>query len=131
MIRSEGFHHLALQVVDVERVVAFYREVLDLPELHRFQRDDGSLRSVWLGVTGGQTETQGGFLAIEAQDGGPRGALGLSMVAFRIAAGQREDVVAHLAQRGVPIENQTGWTVYFRDPEGNLVGLSHHPDKQV
>ncbi|HSP79585.1 MAG TPA: VOC family protein, partial [Myxococcaceae bacterium] len=42
----QGFHHLAIQVRDVERVTAFYREVLGLPELRRHHRPDGSLRSV-------------------------------------------------------------------------------------
>jgi glyoxylase I family protein len=131
VIRSEGFHHLALQAADVERVAAFYREVLDLPELYRYLHDDGTLRSIWLGVTQGQSEARGGFLAIEAHLPGAQGTVGLSMVAFRISRGQREEAVAHLKASGVPIEKETGWTLYFRDPEGNLVGLSHHPDDQV
>jgi glyoxylase I family protein len=127
MIAPQGFHHVAVQVRDVERVAAFYRDVLGLPELARYPLEDGRLRSVWLGAKAGGDASQG-FLAIErSPDEAPVGTLGFSMVALRIDASQRAAVVAQLAARGVAIEKQTGWTLYVRDPEGNLVGLSHHP----
>ncbi len=127
-MRSLGFHHLALQARDVERVSAFYREVLGLCEVKRHFRDDGTLRSVWLAVEG--SDALAGFLAVEHLPSGlaqPGGALGPSMIALRVAPGARPGLRDHLAQRGVPIERETGWTVYVRDPEGTLVGLSHHP----
>lgn len=125
-MRSLGFHHLAVQVRDVERVAAFYREVLGLAEITRYHRDDGSLRSVWLSVTG-EPDASHGFIAVEAASEGARGALGFSMLALRIDPGERASVEQALVARGVAIEKQTGWTLYVRDPEGNLVGLSHHP----
>lgn len=122
-----GFHHLALQARDVERVAAFYREVLHLPELTRYHRDDGALRSVWLAVSP-RAEPGDGFLAVEAApDDVPAGTLGFSMLALRIAPGAREGLVRELAAAGIVPVRETGWTVYIRDPEGNLVGLSHHP----
>ena len=36
--------------------------------------------------------------------------------------------IRHLERLGVPVVHQTRWTLYFRDPEGNRVALSHHPD---
>ena len=110
-----------MQVHDVARVAAFYVEVLGLTELRRFVRDDGSLRSIWVG-------THGSFVAVEQLEGDGRGPMGFSMLAFRIAAKDRAGVVRELQQRGVAIEKQTGWTLYVKDPEGNLVGLSHHPE---
>ena len=123
-----GLHHVAVQVRDVARVAAFYTELLQLPELKRFHRPDGSLRSIWVGTSTAQAQTQGGFMAIEGAEEGVSGALGFSMVALRIEASQRRTIVEELARRGLPIERETGWTLYVRDPEGNLVGLSHHPD---
>lgn len=123
-IQSLGFHHLALQARDVERVSAFYRDVLGLTEARRFHRDDGSLRSVWLSLGAGE---QAGFLAVEHLAEGGQGTLGLSMIALRIDPASRAGVLAELARRGVKLEKQTGWTLYVRDPEGTLVGLSHHP----
>lgn len=122
-----GFHHVAVQVRDVARVAAFYTELLQLPELKRFHREDGSLRSIWVG-TSTQPRASGGFIAVEGAEAGACGALGYSMVALRIEAAQRRTIVEELARRGLPIERETGWTLYVRDPEGNLIGLSHHPD---
>lgn len=124
-MQALGFHHLAIQVRDVERVSAFYRTVLGLAEVKRWHRDDGSLRSVWVSVGG-----ESGFLAIEHLPEGvtvPDGALGPSMIALRIAPAARRGIEVELAAHGVPIVKQTGWTLYVRDPEGTLVGLSHHP----
>src|SRR3712207_8734332 len=36
----QGFHHLAIQVRDVEKVTAFYRDVLGFTELKRHHRAD-------------------------------------------------------------------------------------------
>lgn len=124
----QGFHHLAIQVHDVERVTAFYRDVLGFPELVRHPRPDGSLRSVWVGVPGG------GFLALEAVEGAPEplpfrhGRPGLHLLAFRIPREARARCVEAFRAAGIPLEHETRWTVYVRDPEGNRVALSHHPE---
>jgi glyoxylase I family protein len=126
-MRVHGFHHLAIQVLHLESCAAFYREVLGLPELKRHRRPDGSVRSIWLQV--GE-----GFLALEEVDQAPEETPfrhprpGLHLIALRISKKEREAMCAELASRGVPLEHQTQWTVYVRDPEGNRVGLSHHPD---
>jgi len=127
----QGFHHLAIQVHDVERVTRFYREVLGFAELQRYHRPDGSLRSIWVQVPGG------GFLALEAVAGEPEAASfrherpGLFLLALRIAPEARAGVVAAFARAGVPLEHETRWSVYVRDPEGNRVALSHHPEDPV
>lgn len=124
----QGFHHLAIQARDVERVTAFYRDVLGFPELTRHVRADGSLRSVWVGVPGG------GFLAVEAVEGAPEALPfrherpGLHLVAFRIRREARARTVEALRAAGLALEHETRWTVYVRDPEGNRVALSHHPE---
>jgi glyoxylase I family protein len=125
-MKVSGFHHVAVQVKDVARVAAFYVETLGLLELKRFHREDGSLRSIWVGTS---SDSAQGFLAVEQLDSqSVEGALGFSMVALRIDAAHRQAIIEELGRRGVKVEKQTGWTLYVRDPEGNLVGLSHHPD---
>ncbi|MBK7860694.1 MAG: VOC family protein [Archangiaceae bacterium] len=121
-MRTLGLHHVAIQVHDVEKVAAFYRDVLRLPERVRYRRDDGSLRSVWI-----EASSDGTFLAIEELRPGARGTLGPSMVALRIDRDERAAWLEHFARAGVPIEKQSKWTVYVKDPEGNSIGLSHHP----
>jgi glyoxylase I family protein len=124
----QGFHHLAIQVRDVEKVTAFYRDVLGFPEMKRHHRPDGSLRSVWVEVPGG------GFLALEEVTAEPEPGPfrherpGLFLLAFRITKAGRARVVETLARAGVPLEHETRWTVYVRDPEGNRVAFSHHPE---
>jgi catechol 2,3-dioxygenase-like lactoylglutathione lyase family enzyme len=124
----QGFHHVAIQARDVERVTAFYRDLLGFPELTRHFRPDGSLRSIWVGVPGGA------FLAIEAVEGEPEQTPfrherpGLLMLAFRIPRAERAAAVQAFLRAGVHLEHETRWTFYVRDPEGNRVALSHHPE---
>lgn len=127
MIAPQGFHHVAIFATDVERVAAFYREVLGLPELARHHHPDGRLRSIWVGARAGGGSTDG-FLAIEAVEhsGGSPGR-GFAMVALAIASAARDEVRDALVARGLHIEKETQFSLYVRDPEGNLVGLSHHP----
>lgn len=126
-----GLHHLALQAQDVERVTAFYRDVLGLPEQARHHRADGALRSVWLTLPGQA------FLAVEAASLAPAPqpfrteTPGWLLVALRISAAERAEVVRRLNAAGFPVVHQTRWTVYVQDPEGNRVALSHHPHDPV
>jgi catechol 2,3-dioxygenase-like lactoylglutathione lyase family enzyme len=124
---SLSFHHVAIQCHDLERCERFYREVLGLPLLRRWPRPEGGDRSVWLGA--GE-----GFLALERAEAPPEraawrdGRAGLHLVSLRIGPGERDAWRARLAERGVELVHETRWTLYVRDPEGNRVGLSHHPD---
>ena len=128
-MKVSGFHHLAIQVKALEDVAGFYRKVLGLTELERHHGPDGRLRSIWLDVGGGQ------FLALERVESAPSpdpafrdGRPGLFLVALRIARADRERIRADLERRGIPLVHETRWTLYVRDPEGNRVALSHHPD---
>jgi glyoxylase I family protein len=123
-----GFHHLAIQVRSLQATSGFYRDTLGLREIQRHHRPDGSLRSIWLEVPGG------GFLALEEVSGEPAAGdfrtdrPGLHLLALRIDRADRGAAVEALAKQGVPVVHQTRWTVYVRDPEGNRIALSHHPD---
>jgi len=113
-------------VTDLEAAEGFYAGVLGLRVLRRWDDASGRPRSVWLDLG------DGSFLAVErAPEAGPRrsdDAPGHHCLALRIEADARSGWVAHLEAAGVPVERETGYTVYLRDPEGNLVALSHWPD---
>jgi catechol 2,3-dioxygenase-like lactoylglutathione lyase family enzyme len=121
------FHHLAIQCVDLERQERFYRGALGLKVLRRWPREEGGDRSVWL-------DLGGGFLALERatepMPGTPwrDGRAGIHLIALRIAPGERAAWEDRLARHGVPVVERTRWTLYVRDPEGNRIGLSHHPE---
>jgi catechol 2,3-dioxygenase-like lactoylglutathione lyase family enzyme len=123
-----ALHHLAIQCADLAACERFYAEVLGLPVVRRWPAEGGGDRSVWLGL-GGEA-----FLALERASGPPRGvpwespAPGLHLVALRIGAGERGAWEARLAAAGAPVVHRTRWTLYLRDPEGNRIGLSHHPE---
>jgi catechol 2,3-dioxygenase-like lactoylglutathione lyase family enzyme len=124
---SLAFHHVAIQCADLDRCERFYREVLGLPVLRRWPREGGGDRSVWLSL--GPDE----FLALERADEPPEvrpwrdGKPGLHLVALRIAPAERRAWEDRLDAAGVLVVHRTRWSIYFHDPEGNRIGLSHHP----
>jgi glyoxylase I family protein len=120
-------HHLAVKVTDLAAAEAFYGSVLGLPVLRRWPAPEGrGERSLWLDLGAGV------FLALErAEETGPakpENAPGIHLVALSIPRGERETWLARLAQAGHPVYQQTDYTLYVRDPEGNRVGLSHWPN---
>jgi hypothetical protein len=118
-------HHLAVVVRDLAASEAFYSGVLGLPVARRWQTDGGAPRSVWVELG------EGAFLAIElAAAAGPKRsdeAPGFHCVALAIQPDERESYRARLAAAGFPIVRETAYTIYVRDPDDNLVGLSHYP----
>lgn len=119
-------HHLAVVVTDLERAAEFYLGVLGLRELRRWDDAQGRLRSIWCALGAGT------FLAIErAEREGPRRddeAPGFHCVALGIRPDERETWRARLTRAGVTVFRETSYTLYVRDPEGNIIGLSHFPD---
>jgi catechol 2,3-dioxygenase-like lactoylglutathione lyase family enzyme len=105
-------HHIALRTRDVARLEAFYAGTLGLLVLKR----EGN---VWLGAGDA-------IVMLEARGPGepdvPVGSF--ELVAFAISPGER----AEFARR-LPIEAETPFTLYVRDPDGRRVGLSHYPDR--
>jgi catechol 2,3-dioxygenase-like lactoylglutathione lyase family enzyme len=127
-----AFHHVAIQCADLDRCERFYREVLGLRVLRRWPRGEGGDRSVWLSV-GSSAGSAEGFLALERADEEPQarpwrdGKPGLHLVALRIGAAERGAWEDRLEAAGVRVVHRTRWTIYFLDPEGNRIGLTHHP----
>ena len=117
-------HHLALGARDLERVAAFYRDLLGLREVSRQHEPCGSLRSIWL-------DLGGPVLMIERAEGPARqvqriGA-GLFLIALAAEPAERLSLEKSLAAAGFPIEARTEHTIYLRDPEGNRIGISSYP----
>lgn len=122
----EGFHHIALKSNDPGRLAEFYRAVLGLEEVTR-HRDERGLRSVWFRVGDG-------LVMIERSEAGGESPPfssdppGLHLLALRISARDRARWVAHLEATGQPILARTDYSLYFADPDGHRMALSHWPE---
>lgn len=120
-------HHVAILVEDLEGAERFYAGVLGLSVDRRWPDDAGGTRSVWLTLPGGailMLERAAPGATRRATDGG-----GWHLIALSIPVTARAAVESALAAAGIPIERRTDYTLYLRDPEHNLLALSHHPAK--
>jgi glyoxylase I family protein len=121
-----SLHHLAITVVDLALAERFYAGVLGLPVERRWADAAGAPRSIWVGLGAGA------FLAIErySGDAGARAVdvPGWHCVALGIAVEARASWRERLADAGFPVERESDFTLYVRDPEKNLVALSHYPE---
>lgn len=134
-----GVHHLAIQVRDLAEAERFYVGLLGLPVLRRWAGQDGVERSLWIELGGGTGAAATSFLALEvvpahagqptaAEDPARAGRPGHHLLALGIAHSERAAWEARLAAAGVLITGRSAFTLYFCDPEGNRLGLSHYPD---
>jgi catechol 2,3-dioxygenase-like lactoylglutathione lyase family enzyme len=114
-------HHVAIQVPDLDAAEAFYVGVLGLVVTRR------QGHALWV-------DAGGTILMLErcsgAADTGPwaSAAPGPFVVAFAIAASERAGWQARLEAAAVAIDHASGFTLYFRDPWGARLALSHYPE---
>ena len=120
-----ALHHVAVVVGDLDQAEAFYAGVLGLHVIRRWDDSMGRPRAVWMSLG------HGAFLALEkaALPGPPRADAtpGFHCVALSIAPGARSKWRGRLAAAGVLVERESPFTLYLRDPDGNLLGLSQFP----
>lgn len=121
---DSALHHIALGAVDVERVAFFYRDVFGLAEVARHFYESGALRSIWLAAPPTLLMVEHVETARPRVDGLASGAF---LLAFPMAAEERLHKRGVLITRGVAIESESMYSIYFRDPEQNRVALSSWP----
>ena len=131
MSPAPALHHAAVRCRDLARVERFYREVLGLEVLRRWPRaeaDGGGDRSVWL-------STGQGFLALERasrpveEEPFEDTPAGWQVVALTIAHADRAAWERRLLGAGVRLARRSPFSLFFRDPEGNRVALTHWPEE--
>jgi catechol 2,3-dioxygenase-like lactoylglutathione lyase family enzyme len=119
----------SLYVDDLERAVRFYQDVFELSAVvqdDRFCAFDVNAKSILLlfrrGGTISPVHTEGGV--IPGHDGS-----GSYHIAFAVSTDQLGPWMERLSRFQVPIESHAKWpqggeSVYFRDPDNNLLELA-------
>jgi catechol 2,3-dioxygenase-like lactoylglutathione lyase family enzyme len=122
--RPTGMHELVLEVQDIEAAAAFYRDVLGLNEVDRWE---GDRKAIWFDAGDGVaialwTVETGGDRAIHHGRGGAHVHFALRIPHNSIDAWQ-----ARLEETGLPVTRfhfgDGNRSVYIDDPDGNCVEL--------
>ena len=132
MLRIDRVLETALYVDDMGRAIEFYRRIFGFPVLARSTEPD---RLTALDIGGAQVLLlckKGASVRAVVTPGGkipPCDGSGNSHLAFPIAVSEVEDWERRLLNNGVAIESKVQWerggqSIYFRDPDGNLLELA-------
>lgn len=109
-------HHVALQVADPERSLAFYAGVLGLPEHSRQNEEDGRVRAIWLSA--------GDVVVMLERRLRGRASGGGSGHLLSFAVDDLDQWERKLRAAGLTVDDRTASTLYVADPDGHRVGLS-------
>jgi catechol 2,3-dioxygenase-like lactoylglutathione lyase family enzyme len=124
---ARGIHHVALLCADVERTVLFYQGVLEFPLTEIFEnRDYKGSNHFFFDVGNGNLLA---FFDLPGLDLGPYAEVlgGLHHLAFSVEPETWTRLKANLDQAGVDYHEQSGTSVYFRDPDGARIELIADP----
>jgi catechol 2,3-dioxygenase-like lactoylglutathione lyase family enzyme len=124
---ARGVHHVALLSSDVERTIRFYQELLEFPLTEIFEnRDYAGSNHFFFDLGNGNLLA---FFDFPGLDLGPYAEVlgGLHHVAISVEAGRWEQLRGKLDQAGVGYQEESGTSLYFRDPDGARVELIADP----
>lgn len=125
-MRLMGLDHVVLRSADAERLASFYVDVLGCCEERRI---DASIRLV-------QLRAGAALIDILAIDEAPPDAHNMDHFCLRVDDFEPDDIRARLSAAGCSPEPPArrygadgfGQSIYFRDPDGNLVELKGPPE---
>jgi glyoxylase I family protein len=129
-MRIAGIHHVTLLVADVERSLAFYRNVLGMRLVKQtVNDDDNTARHFIFGDAEGKPGTLITCLEYPDLDEGTVGRG--STHHFALAVESEEELAAwheYLVSRGIPttevMERSDFKSIYLRDPDGHIVEIA-------
>jgi len=121
--------HVALHVADIERCIAFYREVCGMDVVHERAASSGE-RIVWMAEPGREREFV--FVLLPGGPGAARREGDYSHLGFAVASRAEVDRFAELGRaRGCLVVPQVqdaypvGYFCCLQDPDGNVVEFSY------
>lgn len=124
---ARGIHHVALLSADVERTVRFYQGVLEFPLTEMFEnRDYRGSTHFFFDLGHGNLLA---FFDLPGLDLGPYAEVlgGLHHLAISVQPERWRHLRARLDEAGVPYQEESGTSIYFRDPDGARVELIADP----
>ncbi len=128
---ARGLHHFALLCSDVERTVQFYQEVLEFPLTEIFEnRDYKGSNHFFFDIGNGNLLA---FFDLPGLDLGPYAEVlgGLHHVAISVEPSAWGRLKARLDDAGVEYLEESGTSIYFRDPDGARIELIADPLGQM
>jgi glyoxylase I family protein len=129
-MRLRGVHHVTAICADMERTIAFYRDLLGLAVVHDGRNDDdASARHVWFGDA---DASPGSLVSFMEYPSLPEGVVGRgSTHHFALVVETPEEQEAwrqHLGAHGVQtseiLDRGPFRSLYLRDPDGHLLELA-------
>jgi catechol 2,3-dioxygenase-like lactoylglutathione lyase family enzyme len=124
---ARGLHHTALLSGDVQRTIRFYHEILEFPLTEIFSnRDYQGSNHFFFDIGNGNLLA---FFDFPGLDLGPYAEVlgGLHHIAISVEPRQWERLKAKLDAAGVPYQEESGTSIYFRDPDGARLELIADP----
>jgi catechol 2,3-dioxygenase-like lactoylglutathione lyase family enzyme len=124
---ARGVHHVALLSSDVERTIRFYQDLLEFPLTEIFEnRDYPGSSHFFFDIGNGNTIA---FFDFPGLDLGPYAEVlgGLHHIAISVEPDKWVRLRAKLDEAGVAYQEESGTSIYFRDPDGARLELLADP----
>ena len=124
---ARGLHHFAVVARDLEETVTFYQEVLGFPLTEIFEnRDYRGSNHFFFDIGNGNLLA---FFDFPGLDVGPYAEVlgGLHHIAISVEPATWERLKGRLAEAGVEYVEESGTSIYFRDPNGARLELICDP----
>jgi catechol 2,3-dioxygenase-like lactoylglutathione lyase family enzyme len=124
---ARGIHHAALLCSDVERTIRFYQGILEFPLAELVEnRDYEGSSHFFFDVGNGNLLA---FFDLPGLDLGPYAEVlgGLHHIAISVTRQNWEHLRSKLDDAGVEYQEESGASIYLRDPDGARVELLADP----
>jgi catechol 2,3-dioxygenase-like lactoylglutathione lyase family enzyme len=124
---ARGLHHFALICADVRRTVEFYQNVLEFPLTEIFEnRDYPGSNHFFFDIGNGNLLA---FFDLPGLDLGPYAEVlgGLHHLAISVTPERWQHLRGKLDAAGVEYVEESGTSIYFRDPDGARLELLADP----
>src|SRR5271170_15685 len=124
---ARGVHHIALLSSDVERTIQFYNDLLEFPLTELFEnRDYQGSTHFFFDIGNGNALA---FFDLPGLDLGPYAEVlgGLHHLAISVTPEKWSHLRSNLDRAEIPYQEESGVSLYFRDPDGARLELLADP----